>query len=290
MNSEGLILKWNDFEQNASSTFKSSKGNLEFSDVTLVAEDGQQMEAHKLIISSGCEFFTNMFNINRAGHTVVFMRGIKFEVLSAIVDFIYSGETKISRKDLTDFITVADELKLKGLSKEKTLEEYENSKEKILEEYENGIKDSMNEAIKNELNQDCDNPKEDSMDYIDSRLNENAFSKEALIKETNYTNDMENFQLSDLISQIIDGSKDIKAREVAMNLMLANLGGQWTCPICDNACKTKQSLRTHIEGLHCSRELNYTCNTCKRICRSKHALACHMSNKHRIQATPMAKL
>ena len=281
MNSEGLILKWNDFEQNAASTFKSSKRNLDFSDVTLVAEDGQQVEAHKLIISSGCEFFTNMFSVSKAGHTVVFMRGIQFEALSAIVDFIYLGETKIPSKDLTEFLVIADELKLKGLSKEKTLEEYEN-----------GIKDSTNEAgpIKNEKSPDCDNPKQDSKDFIESLSNEEAFSEEALIKERNDVNYTDNVQLSDLISQITDGSKDVKAREVAMNLMLANLGGRWTCPICENASKTKHSLRIHIEGLHCSRELDYTCNTCKRICRSKHALACHISSQHRTQVTPMAKL
>ena len=276
MNSEGLILKWNDFEQNTSFTFKSSKGNLEFSDVTLVAEDGQHIEAHKLIISSGCEFFTNLFNISKAGHTVVFMRGIQFEALSAIVDFIYSGETKIPSKDLTDFLAIADELKLKGLSKEKALKEYEN-----------GVMDSTNEAgsIKNEHSQNCDNPKEDPKDYI--KKNEEAFSKEALIKEQNHVNDIDNVQLSDLISRITDGSKDVKAREVAMNLMLANLGGKWTCPICENICKTKQSLRTHIEGLHCSRELSYTCNICEKICRSKHALACHISSQHRTQAVPV---
>ena len=65
---------------------------------------------------------------------------------------------------------------------------------------------------------------------------------EALIKERNDVNGTDNVQLSHLISQITDGSKDVKAREVAMNLMLANLRGRWTCPICDNACKTKQSL------------------------------------------------
>ena len=246
--------------------------------MTLVAEDGQHIEAHKLIISSGCEFFTNLFQIGKAGHTVVFMRGIQFEALSAIVDFIYSGETRIPSKDLTDFLAIADELKLKGLSKEKTLEEYEN-----------GIRDSTNEAdpIKSERSQHFVNPKEDSKVYSENFLNEKTLSEEALTKEQNGVNDIDNVQLSDLISQITDGSKDVKAREVAMNLMLANLGGKWTCPICENICKTKQSLRTHIEGLHCSRELSYTCNICEKICRSKHALACHISSQHRTQAVPV---
>ena len=270
MSTDGLFLKWDDFEQNASSTFKRSKKNLEFSDVTLVAEDGQHIEAHRLIISSGCDFFTNLFNISKAGHTVVFMRGIPFDALSAIVDFIYSGETKIPRKDLTDFLLIADELMLKGLAKDKTLGEYENI-----------IKDSTNEAVSLKGEHFINNEAEDTKDHVAGFLKEDAFPEESLIKGENHVKEMDNAQLTDLITQITDGSKDVKAREVAMNLMLSNLAGKWTCPICDNTCKSKQSLRTHIEGLHCSRELSYNCNLCQKICRSKHALACHKSLKHR---------
>ena len=270
MNTEGLILKWNDFEQNASSTFKNSKRNLDFSDVTLVAEDGQHIEAHKLIISSGCEFFSNMFNLNKTGQAIVFMRGVGFETLSAIVDFIYSGETKIPRRDLAEFLSIADDLKLKGLAKEEALEECVDKMTKC--------KANESDFLKSEIDQDHN---QDSQPQEPTILPE--IPKNNSLKEHNPADKTDNVQFVDLLSRITDGSGDVKSREVDMNLLLTHLGGRWTCPICDTSCKTKQTLRTHIEGLHCS-QLSYSCNMCEKVCKSKHALQCHVSKEHRAQS------
>ena len=49
---EKLCLKWNDFQENVSSAFVSLREDNEFSDVTLVGEDGQQVEAHKVILAA----------------------------------------------------------------------------------------------------------------------------------------------------------------------------------------------------------------------------------------------
>ena len=46
--SEKLCLQWTDFKDNISSAFGELRDDKEFTDVTLVCEDGQQMEAQKL--------------------------------------------------------------------------------------------------------------------------------------------------------------------------------------------------------------------------------------------------
>ena len=43
------------------------------------------------------------------------MRGVKFENLLAIVDFLYFGETNIHQELLDSFLAIAEELQLKGL-------------------------------------------------------------------------------------------------------------------------------------------------------------------------------
>ena len=43
------------------------------------------------------------------------MRGVKFENLLAIVDFLYLGETNIQQEHLDSFLAIAEELQLKGL-------------------------------------------------------------------------------------------------------------------------------------------------------------------------------
>ena len=44
-----VCVKWDDFQKAVTSAFESLSGNTEFSDVTLVCDDGQQVEAHRVI-------------------------------------------------------------------------------------------------------------------------------------------------------------------------------------------------------------------------------------------------
>ena len=44
------------------------------------------------------------------------MRGLKSEVLSAMIDFLYSGEANVLQEILDSFLALADELQLKGLT------------------------------------------------------------------------------------------------------------------------------------------------------------------------------
>ena len=49
--SEKLCLQWNDFQENIKSAFGNLREDNDFSDVTLACEDGQQVEAHKVILA-----------------------------------------------------------------------------------------------------------------------------------------------------------------------------------------------------------------------------------------------
>ena len=43
------------------------------------------------------------------------MKGIKHEILLAVVDFLYLGEANVFQESLDSFLEVAEELRLKGL-------------------------------------------------------------------------------------------------------------------------------------------------------------------------------
>ena len=58
--SEKLCLQWNDFKEIVNSAFGKLRDDKGFTDVTLVCEDGQQMEAHKGIVASSSPFFEKM--------------------------------------------------------------------------------------------------------------------------------------------------------------------------------------------------------------------------------------
>ena len=112
---EKLCLKWNDFQENVNTAFVNLRGNNDFSDVTLACEDGQQFEAHKVILVASSPFFHELLKRNKHNHPLIYMRGLKSEDLSAIIDFLYCGEANICHENLDSFLAIAEELKLKGL-------------------------------------------------------------------------------------------------------------------------------------------------------------------------------
>ena len=71
---EKLCLKWNDFQENVISAFGTLREDREFADVTLACEDGQQVEAHKVILASSSPFFLNLLRRNKHPHPLIYMK------------------------------------------------------------------------------------------------------------------------------------------------------------------------------------------------------------------------
>ena len=113
--SEKLCLQWNGFQENIISAFGNLREDNNFSDVTLACEDGQQVEAHKVILAASSPFFQKLLGRNKHPHPLIYMRGMKSEDLLAIVDFLYHGEANVFQENLDSFLAVAEELQLKGL-------------------------------------------------------------------------------------------------------------------------------------------------------------------------------
>ena len=54
MEEEKLVLSWNNFSETSAAAFGHFGTNKEFSDVTLASGDGQQFEAHRVVLSVQC--------------------------------------------------------------------------------------------------------------------------------------------------------------------------------------------------------------------------------------------
>ena len=113
---EKLCLQWNDFKENVTSVFAQLREDREFADVTLACEDGQQIEAHKVVLISSSPFFKNLLSKNKHPRPLIYMRGVEFQHLSALVDFLYLGEANVLQDNIDSFLAIATELKLKGFS------------------------------------------------------------------------------------------------------------------------------------------------------------------------------
>ena len=113
--SEKLCLQWNDFQENIKSAFGNLREDNDFADVTLACEDGQQVEAHKVILAASSPFFQKLLGRNQHPHPLIYMGGMKSDDLLAIMDYFYRGEENVFQKNLDSFLVIAEELQLKGL-------------------------------------------------------------------------------------------------------------------------------------------------------------------------------
>ena len=107
---EKLCLHWNNFSENASSAFAVLRADKEFTDVTLACEDGQQVEAHRVVLVALSPFFLNILKRNKHPHPLIYLRGVGSENLLAIVDFLYHGQANVFQENLDSFLALAEEL------------------------------------------------------------------------------------------------------------------------------------------------------------------------------------
>jgi uncharacterized C2H2 Zn-finger protein len=251
---EKFCLKWNDFQHNIIGAFRDLRKCADFSDVTLVCEDDQQIEAHQIVLSACSPFFSKLLKRNKHSHPMIFMRGLKAKELSDIVDFIYLGEANVHQEDLDAFLALAEELQLKGLagSQDDTEEPMKSPpvsklKEVVRKPYEPRIKKPS------QIIEDC-NPKYDPM------LKNNS------VVPVDYGQITVNADMEDLKAQF--------------NSMIERTGdGEHRCTVCGKSNRNKKDLgrhvETHIEGV------SYPCNLCGKVSRSSHALIMHVSRKHK---------
>ena len=54
-------MKWNEFDTNIREYLRLCREDNRLFDVTLVADDGQHIQAHKIILSAGSHFFNDIF-------------------------------------------------------------------------------------------------------------------------------------------------------------------------------------------------------------------------------------
>ena len=113
--SEKLCVQWIDFKENAKSSFGNLREDNDFTDVTLACEDGKQIEAHKVILASSSPFFQNILKRNKHPHPLIYMKGVRSDDLSSVVDFLYCGEANVFQANLETFLALAEELQLQGL-------------------------------------------------------------------------------------------------------------------------------------------------------------------------------
>merc|ERR1712123_8079 len=121
MSSEKFCLRWNDFESNISVAFREFREDKDFFDVTLACDD-DQIQAHKVILSACSPFFRNVLRRNPHQHPLLYLKNVKFTDLQSVLNFMYHGEVNVAQEELNSFLSVAEDLKVKGLTQNQSQE------------------------------------------------------------------------------------------------------------------------------------------------------------------------
>ena len=234
----------------------------DFADVTLACEDGQQLEAHKVILASSSPFFMDILKKHKHSHPLIYMKGLNSTDMSAILDFLYFGEANVYQENLDTFLALAEELKLKGLtgtaenkmdgdSKDQLhTSEFLPKKENAL--YHRGSWSSNQEQV--------------------SSKSETAF--EMAVSLPNSSTQSEDIgELEEQINSMIEygehrimvGKENVKAA---------------ICKVCGKEGK-RVHMREHIEINHIT-GFSHSCNTCGKTFRSRMQLRRHKASDHHI--------
>ena len=255
-NSEKLCLRRNKFEDNIITSFQKLRNINDFSDVTLACEDGKQLEAHKVVLASSSPFFMELLQKNKHPHPLVYMMGVKYEDLEAIIDFLYTGEANVSKENLDRFLSVAEDLKLKGLAREEAKQPQKPLKQDIsnpsdgdkITKCSNCDFESLNEEYFNHIAGNHDTtrsqPVKKSMEDIEKKIS----------------------SMITLTDEVVEGTKQ----------------KIYNCNVC-NACGkggARSVIERHIEAKHIT-GVSYPCEICGKTSRSRNALQVHKSAKHK---------
>eukprot|EP00092_Neocalanus_flemingeri_P079648 GFUD01099253.1.p1 GENE.GFUD01099253.1~~GFUD01099253.1.p1 ORF type:complete len:347 (-),score=82.20 GFUD01099253.1:247-1287(-) len=123
MGAEKFCLRWNDFETNLSSAFRDLRADNELFDVTLSC-GADTLRAHKLVLSACSDLFRAMFRRAQPGsgqgHSILYLRGVHSADMQAVLDFMYHGEVSVAQEELNSFLSVAEDLKVKGLTQKQS--------------------------------------------------------------------------------------------------------------------------------------------------------------------------
>ncbi|XP_031621377.1 protein bric-a-brac 1-like [Contarinia nasturtii] len=88
----------------------------DFLDVTLSA-GGKHIKAHRFILAAASEYFRKVLKFSNDSNNfpIFFFNDVKFEHMSKIVEYLYTGSIEIQSNDIDEFMRLAKRLQILGL-------------------------------------------------------------------------------------------------------------------------------------------------------------------------------
>ena len=87
-----------------------------FTDVTLVSDDLLPISAHRIVLGAASPVLQKLLTIQEPNHPILYLRGIKHDLLQLLLHFVYNGEVNVKEELIESFMKIAAELEIKELS------------------------------------------------------------------------------------------------------------------------------------------------------------------------------
>ena len=108
-------IEWNTFQSNLSDNNKELYKSKLYADVTLVSDDLIKVRAHRTVLSGASDLFKKLLMMNNTAEPWIYVKGVKLQELQAILEFIYTGETKVYENRIELFLKTFKEFEIKGV-------------------------------------------------------------------------------------------------------------------------------------------------------------------------------
>jgi len=305
MSSEKFCLKWNDFEANISSAFRELRDDKDFFDVTLACDE-EQINAHKVILSACSPFFRNVLKRNPHQNPLLYMKGVRFQDLVSVLNFMYHGEVNVAQEDLNNFLAVAEDLRVKGLTQNQaggsggssSSSSRQNVKPqpepyKPKSEVKRSVIPSRPSASSAVVQDDDDiqevvpvktEPAPSQVDYQDPNHSQNQ-QLQQFEGDMQYEEGYDDYgQYDD--SAIVEGTPGHDAAKGGITkpedfekYLMSNGAGGYTCSLCSYT-KTRTLVRNHVESIHFPNTFTYKCDLCGKTFGTNNAFLMHKKRFH----------
>ena len=135
MDLEKYCLSGKEFPTRLTNTFQELLTEKNFADVTLVSDDHIKIAAHKLILSASSPVLRSMLMDNPHPHPIIFMRGVTFQDLQSLLQFMYIGQVRIYQDRFQEFIALLKDLQVTGEYEVEEVSESTTSEGKTIDKH-----------------------------------------------------------------------------------------------------------------------------------------------------------
>ena len=304
-----FFWKWNDFDLHIRESFKQLRKDKMLFDVTLATDDGQFIEAHRIVLSVGSSFFRDIFTNSDHSNMLIYLKGIKGTELEFVTDFLYNGEVLVNQEYLNIFAEAAKELQLYSVME--NIGGVDERNEQNIKIVDNEV-NSKSQEIQQQPVPTVQSVDKAEIDHIDSKSNEQEATLMGLERSTKSTEEydqmIDKYEYSHLSRNL---SKQVTTQsnlETSTNLiddvtysvvnvdvnnptnrknneydnhleqMVVKNEGMWMCKVCGKTGTSRTNIKSHteehVEGI------SYFCEKCHKTFPRKQRLNDHISRVH----------